>query len=73
MQDQLLVRGAMTRRNVKLRGGTTPFIANLCTIWRQVVSFSPRSVYCQWKTPRTHWVRSLVGHQHRPGRVIEEN
>jgi hypothetical protein len=57
---------------LKLRGSSAPFIANLCTIWRRVVSFSPRPVYSQWKTPRIHWGRSLVGRQHRSGHVIEE-
>jgi hypothetical protein len=42
-------------------------------LWRQVVSFSPRPVYSQWKTTRTHWGRSLVGRQHLSGHVIQEN
>ena len=58
---------------LKLRGGTAPLVANLCTIWRRVASFSPRQVYSHWKTPRTHWGRNLVGLQHRSGYVIEAN
>jgi len=58
---------------LKLRGSTAPFIANLCTMWRRVVSFSPRPVYSHWKTPRTHWGRNLVGRQPRSGHAIEEN
>jgi hypothetical protein len=42
-------------------GGITPRILNLGTIWRRVVSFTPRLLHPRGMNPGTHWIRSWVG------------
>jgi len=37
-------------------GGTSPHILNLGTRWKSMVSFTPRTLYPQGKTPGTDWI-----------------
>jgi hypothetical protein len=50
----------------------SPCILDLRTRWRWVVSFTPRSLYPQWKSPWHLFYRRLDGSQSRSGRVGEE-
>jgi hypothetical protein len=38
-----------------------PFILNLSTGWRWVVSFKLQPLYCQKRNPGTHWTEGSVG------------
>jgi hypothetical protein len=42
-------------------GGIIPRILNLGIRWMWVISFRPRLLYPQGKTPGTHWIRGCVG------------
>jgi hypothetical protein len=42
-------------------GGIDPRILDLCTRWSWVVSFTPRLLYSQVKSPSTHWIGGWVG------------
>jgi len=53
-------------------GGITPSILELGTTWRLVVSFTPRLLYLQEKSPWYPLDRRLGGHQSRTGRGDEE-
>jgi hypothetical protein len=53
-------------------GGITPCILDLGTRWRWVVSFTPRPLYLQGKSPWYPLDRKLDGPQSRPGRGGEE-
>jgi hypothetical protein len=53
-------------------GGKAPHILDLDTRWRWVVSFTPRSLYPQEKSPRYPFDRRLGGTQSRYGRGGEE-
>jgi hypothetical protein len=53
-------------------GGITPRILDLCAIWKWVVSFTPRQLYPQGKSPWYPLDRSLGGPQSRFGRGGEE-
>lgn len=50
---------------LKLRCSTAPFIANLCTRWRRVVSFSPRPVYSRERHQELNgeraWLDASIG------------
>jgi len=49
-------------------GGIAPLILDLGTRWRWVVSFTPRPLYPQEKSPWYPLDRSLCGLQSRSGR-----
>jgi hypothetical protein len=49
-------------------GGIDPRIFDLDTRWRWVVSFTPRLLYPQGKSPGTHWIGGWVG----PTTVLDE-
>jgi len=51
---------------------TTPLILNLGTRWRRVVSFTPRTLYSQEKSPWYQLDRRPGEHQSRSGRGGEE-
>jgi hypothetical protein len=53
-------------------GGTAPHILNLGTRWRWVVSFTPRPLYPQGKSPQYPLDRRLGGLQSRSGRGVKE-
>jgi hypothetical protein len=53
-------------------GGTAPRVLELGTGWRWVVSFTPRLLYPQGKSPWYPLDRSLGGPQSRSGRGGEE-
>jgi hypothetical protein len=53
-------------------GGIAPRILDLGTIWRWVVSFTPRNLYPQGNSPWYPLDRSLGGTQSRSGRGGEE-
>jgi hypothetical protein len=53
-------------------GGIDPHILNLGTRWRCLVSFTPRSLYPQGKSPWYPLDRRLDGPQSRSGRGGEE-
>jgi hypothetical protein len=42
-------------------GGIAPRILDLGTIWRWVVSFTPRPLYPKERAPGTHWIGGWVG------------
>jgi hypothetical protein len=54
-------------------GGIAPHILDLGTSWRWVVSFTPRPLYTQGKSPRYPQDRRLGGPQSRSGHGGEEN
>jgi hypothetical protein len=53
-------------------GGTDPLILDLGTRWRWMVSFTPRPLYLQRKSPWYPLERRLGGPQSRSGRGGEE-
>jgi hypothetical protein len=53
-------------------GGIAPRILDLGTKWRWVVSFMPRPLYSQGKSPRYPLDRRLGGPQSRSGRGGED-
>jgi hypothetical protein len=53
-------------------GGIAPFILDLGTRWRSVISFTPRPLYSQGKNPLYPLDRRLGGPQSRSGRGGEE-
>jgi hypothetical protein len=42
-------------------GGIVPRLLDLGTGWKWVVSFTPRPLYPQGKSPGTHWIGGWVG------------
>jgi hypothetical protein len=48
-----------------------PLILDLGTRWRWVVSFTPRPLYRQGKTPGTHWIGGWVGPRAVPDAVVK--
>jgi len=53
-------------------GGIAPHILDVGTTWRWVVSFTPRPLYTQGKSPRYPLDRRLGGPQSRSGHGGEE-
>jgi hypothetical protein len=53
-------------------GGIAPCILDLVPTWMWVVSFTPRPLYRQGKSPCYKWDKSLDGPQSRSGRGDEE-
>jgi hypothetical protein len=69
---ELFYNWAPRHEGVLGSGGIAPRINNLGTRWRWVVSFTPRPLYPQGKSPRYPLQRRLGGPQSRSGRGGEE-